>query len=400
MKKLDFPSEINLIRVQNELLCGSKNDLGILTRSSVYHFQPIQDKQYVSLTMTEKGLGGYSFDSLHPIFSQNLPEGFNRRFIAKKLARQVRVDDMFLLALQADRGLGLLSYQSDLVLPPIDPLSLDDIIFDRAKHVSFPQLLEKYYLHSPIAGMQPKITFSDLGKTSLSDDSPQGRHYIVKSFDPIFPLLTVNEFVCMQAAKACGLEPPNHYLSENLEMYIVERFDRTSEGLTLGFENFSTLMKKPNIPSAKYSSSYENLLKATYLYTGSLVEVEKMYKQIVFNCLIGNGDAHLKNFGLIYTADMQNIVVAPPFDVTHTLIYENIDSNMALKLAGSKAFPTLSQLMRLAESNLFRIRNPMGIIESFAEQILHSLRYSNEVQLFKGLRESIESAVSNVMSSK
>lgn len=400
MMKFNLPTEINLINIQQKQSFDSEMNLGILTRSSIYHFQPTQEKQYISLTMTQKGLDGYTFTSLHPIFLQNLPEGFNRRFIAKKLARQVRVDDMFLLALQADHGLGLLSYQNDLLLPPIDPLSLDDIISDRTKHVLFPQLVENYYLHSPIAGMQPKIAFSHLSKASLSDDSPRGWDYIVKSFDPIFPLLTVNEFVCMQAAQACGLEPPKHYLSENLEMYIVKRFDRTNEGFKLGFEDFSTLMKKPNIPSSKYSSSYESLLKATYLYTGSRAEVEKMYKQIVFNCLIGNGDAHLKNFGLIYSSDMQNIVVAPPFDITHTLIYENNDSKMALKLAGTKAFPTLSQLVKLAESNLFKIRNSRGIIDSFAELILHYLRYSNEVQLLKGLRESIESALSNVMTSK
>ena len=285
-------------------------------------------------------------------------------------------------------------------MPPIDTLSLDEIIHYRAKQALFPQLLDKYYLHSPIASMQPKISFSHSAKASLSHTSLETRDYIVKSFDPIFPLLSVNEFVCMQAAQACGLEPPKHYLSENLGTYVVERFDRTNEGLKLGFEDFNTLMKKPNIPSEKYSSSYENVLKATYLYTGCFSEVEKMYKQIVFSCLIGNRDAHLKNFGLLYSSDMQNIVIAPPYDITHTLIYKNTDSKIALKLAGTKAFPTLSQLIKLAESNLFRIRNPKDIIESFAEHILHYIHHLNEIQLFKGLRESIENAVSNVMTSK
>ena len=102
MKKLNLTSDINLIRVQQYLSSNSKINLGILTHSSIYHFQPTQGHTYASLTMTQKGLDGYSFNSLHPIFSQNLPEGFNRRFIAKKLARQARVDDMFFLALQAE----------------------------------------------------------------------------------------------------------------------------------------------------------------------------------------------------------------------------------------------------------------------------------------------------------
>ena len=120
-------------------------------------------------------------------------------------------------------------------------------------------------------------------------------------------------------------------------------------------------------------------------------------KYIVFNCLIGNGDANLKNFALQYSSDMKNIFVSPPFDITHTLIYKSIDHKMALKLAGSKAFPDLTHLMKLAESDQFRIRNPKAIIEFLSENILDYLRTSNEVQLFDGLRTSIECSISNIM---
>lgn len=73
---------------------------------------------------------------------------------------------------------------------------------------------------------------------------------------------------------------------------------------------------------------------------------------------------------------------------------------MALKLAGSKVFPDISHLIKLAESDQFRIRNPNEIIESFSENILGYLRTSNEVQLFDGLRKSIERSISNIMTSK
>ncbi|MFU8785326.1 HipA domain-containing protein [Aliidiomarina sp.] len=116
----------------------------------------------------------------------------------------------------------------------------------------------------------------------------------------------------MEAARWCGLEPPKTYLSENLEHYVVERFDRTDTGVRLGYEDFTTLMKKPNDPDAKYSGSYEALLQATLIYTKSQIEVEKLYSYIVFNCLIGNGDAHLKNFALQYSANMSDIFLSPP----------------------------------------------------------------------------------------
>ena len=378
---------------------ANQTELGILTHGSVHHYQPTQETQHVSLTMTQKGMDGYSSGPLHPIFVQNLPEGFNRWLITEKLTRYAKVNDMYLLALQGDQGIGMLSYKSELNLPEAEALSLSEILSYRSIEPLFPQLLDKYYLRTSLAGMQPKVSIPN-SNTVQSDSTVQQRDLIVKSFDSDFPLLTVNEFVCMQAAQHCGLEPPQTYLSENLETYVVERFDRSGDGTKLGYEDFTTLMKKSNEPSAKYASSYETLLKATYLYTGSAAEVEKIYKYIVFNCLIGNGDAHLKNFALQYSPDMKNIFVSPPFDLTHTLIYASIDHKMALKLAGSKAFPDLSHLIKLAESGQFRIRNPKVIIESLGENILDYLRTSNEVQLFDGLRTSIERSISNTMASR
>ena len=379
-------------------VCANQAELGILTYGSVHHYQPTQETQHVSLTMTQRGMDGYSSGALHPIFAQNLPEGFNRRFIAEKLARYAKVNDMYLLALQGDQGVGMLSYKSELNLPEADSLSLGEILSYHSNEPLFPQLLEKYYLRTSLAGMQPKVSIPN-AITVQTDITVQQRDLIVKSFDSEFPLLTVNEFVCMQTARQCGLEPPKAYLSENLETYVVERFDSFNDGTKLGYEDFTTLMKKSNDPNAKYTGSYETLLKATYIYTGSAAEVEKMYKYIVFNCLIGNGDAHLKNFALQYSADMKNIFVSPPFDITHTLIYESIDNKMALKLSGSKAFPDLSHLIKLAESDQFRIRNPKEIIESFSENILNYLQTSNEVQLFNGLRTSIEHSISKIMTS-
>ena len=386
-----LPAKINNITV-----CANQTELGVLTYGSVHHYQPIQEKQHVSLTMTQKGMDGYSSSPLHPIFAQNLPEGFNRRLITEKLARYAKVNDIYLLALQGDQGIGILSYKSELNLPDVESLNLSAILSYLSKEPLFPQLLEKYYLRTSLAGMQPKVSILNANIVQ-SDSTVQQRDLIVKSFDSEFPLLTVNEFVCMQAARQCGLEPPETYLSENLETYVIERFDKSYDGTKFGYEDFTTLMKKANDPSAKYASSYETLLKATYLYTGSVAEVEKMYKYIVFNCLIGNGDANLKNFALQYSSDMKNIFVSPPFDLTHTLIYESIDNQMALKLAGSKAFPDLTHLMKLAESDQFRIRNPKAIIEFLSENILDYLRTSNEVQLFDGLRTSIECSISNIM---
>lgn len=389
--KLSLPSQINTITVS-----ANHTELGILTHGSIHHYQPTQNKRHVSLTMTTKGMDGYSSGALHPIFSQNLPEGFNRRFIAEKLARYAKVNDMYLLALQGQHGIGMLTYESELNLPDVAPVALDEILTYRSPEPLFPQLLEKYYLRNALAGVQPKVSIPSTHQPPTSRTLEQA-DLIVKSFDAEFPLLTVNEFVCMEAARHCGLEPPKTYLSDNLETFIVERFDKNTDGVKLGFEDFTTLLKKPNDPDAKYTGSYETLLNATFRYTNSQQEVERMYKYIVFNCLIGNGDAHLKNFALQYTPDMSAIFLSPPFDITHTLIYQSIDNKIALKLLASKAFPDASQLMKLAEGRYFKIRRAKEIIESFADHIMDYMQLSDQVGLFQGLRSSIQASVAQVM---
>lgn len=389
MKQL--PQKIDKLSV-----CIEKQELGFLTHASNHVYQPTQTEKFISLSMTRTSLDAYSSGALHAIFAQNLPEGFNRRFIAEKLARYAKVDDMYLLALQGSDGIGMLSYQSDIELPTTQSLSLTEILNYQGKDPLFPQLIEKYYLKNTLSGVQPKVSIPTTDRTIEQKD------LIVKTYDSEFPLLTVNEYVCMNAAQYCGLAPPKTYLSDNLEHFIVERFDKIYNGeeALLGYEDFTTLLKKSNSPDAKYTGSYETLLKATYIYTNSLDEVEKMYKYIVFNCLIGNGDAHLKNFALQYTPDMKNVFVSPPFDITHTIIYEHIDNKMALKIDKSKEFPNKADLIKLASSSYFKIRNAEKIIDTTAQKILDYLKISNEVQLVTGLKESITKSISKVMSSK
>jgi len=386
MTNTQLPAQIKSLEVHNQ-----QQQLGLLTHGASYQYQPVTEHQFVSLTMTRKNLQGYNNGALHPIFSQNLPEGFNRRYIAERLSRYAKVDDMYLLALQQDSGIGQLSYSSELKLDRPSPIALDDILSYKGKDPLFPELLERYYLRNAVAGVQPKV-----GIDQLTDRTVPQPGVIVKTFDQEFPLLTVNEFVCMQAAQACNLNPPKTYLSRDLNHFVIERFDKP-HGKSLGYEDFTTLMKRENTPDAKYQGSYESLLKATYLYTNSLQEVTKMYRYIVFNCLIGNGDAHLKNFALQYDPDMQEIFISPPFDITHTLVYDTIDNKMALKLAGSKEFPSFYHLLKLAEGPGFKVRGAKNIIHEFAQNIENFLAQSEEIKVIEGLKDSMTRHLSRTM---
>lgn len=123
MDNFQLPTEIKSIEVFTDDF-----KQGLLTQSSYYYYQPVQEQKFVSLTMTLADMQGYAHGALHPIFSQNLPEGYNRHFIASKLARYANVNEMYLLALQDANGIGMLSYKSALQLPEVETVSLNEIL--------------------------------------------------------------------------------------------------------------------------------------------------------------------------------------------------------------------------------------------------------------------------------
>lgn len=373
-------------RIQHIQIDAFAKNAGNIEQPGPFIFQYSADNP-VSLTMQVKDTP-YNRGALHPVFAQNLPEGYVRRYLHEKLLRHAQVNDLYLLALQGDKAIGHLTYRSDFLAPQTDQIDLNDIISWSGKDSLFPQLLDRYYLSGILSGVQPKVMVPVTEKSAITQE-----RVIVKTFDEEFDQLTVNEFVCMSAARHVGLKPPRFWLSDDQQCFIIERFD-TRNGEPLAFEDFTVLMGKNG--DYKYQSSYEQLLKAIKLYTKSQAQIELAYRYIVFNCLIGNGDAHLKNFALQYDKNRTTIELTPPYDITNTLVYPTLDNNLALKIRGSKLFPNKAELIKLGQDH--DIKKPQEIIENTAEGILEYLATSNEVALMKGLRQAITQAVDTGLS--
>ena len=387
----ELPQNISRIKVS---AFGSES--GELAQPSQFTYRYTRSNP-VSITMKYRQ-EAYNYGELHPIFSQNLPEGYVRRYISEKLRRHANVNDMYLLALQVDKGIGHLSYTSNIRKTAAEQLSLKDILQWQGKENIFHQLLDRYYLNGLVSGVQPKVlvnAVNDTGKPSVGCSVLQQEDFIIKTFDEEFELLTANEFVCMEAARVCGLAPSQCWLSEDLKTFVTDRFDEVN-GKRLGIEDFTVLMGKQG--EQKYQSSYETLMRATQIFTQSDLQISRMYQYIVFNCLIGNGDAHLKNFAVQYDESRTSITLTPPYDITHTLIYETIDNKMALKLNGAKLFPDKKQLIKLGKDN--NVDKPEAIIDEFAETIRDYMNNSAEVEVLKGLKDSILQSVHSGTSRK
>jgi len=119
----------------------------------------------------------------------------------------------------------------------------------------------------------------------------------------------------------------------------MRRFDRDENGGPLGFEEMAVLMARD--ATQKYEGSYEQVARFTALFCSPAHRAQalaQLFDQVALFCILGNGDAHLKNFGVLYrdpTSD--DVRFAPAYDMICTTAYLRDDS-LALTLGGNKSF--------------------------------------------------------------
>jgi len=358
---IDWPRRFSKLQVFSR-----QDRVGTLVHESQYVFGYSESApRPCSLTMPVR-IESYVRGALHPVFEMNLPEGFLRRYISERLIRYTKVNDMLFLALQGDRGIGHLNYRSGLDFGQAEAVSMDELLTARRGEGLFTYLLDRYGLTHTLSGMQPKLLVQT-DRTTLSYPN-----CIVKTEDAEFPGLVTNEYLCMSLARECGLAVPDHYLSSGRDLFIIDRFD-VVRNQKLGFEDFCSLMGLPG--EDRYSRSYETASKVLNAYRLPQPDFKLFFRQIVFSCAIGNGDAHLKNFGLLYDPTSTEIRprLSPVYDLTCTLAYEHLDKQLALTLNGRRDFPNKTGLMAFGRT--LGIRNPGAIVDEVVALIRDGLTH-------------------------
>jgi serine/threonine-protein kinase HipA len=218
-------------------------------------------------------------------------------------------------------------------------LSLDDLLHPKSTTL-FDELVNRFALKSPLGGVQPKVLAQIENKATLKIDD-----YIVKAWGQDYPQLAINEYFCIRAVKAAGIAVPVFYLSDDDRYFIMKRFDLLDSGDMLGFEDMCVLQAKKR--DDKYSGSYEQLAKTIKTFASASYKnssLQQFFKMVVMNNLLQNGDAHLKNFGLLYRS-IDQVWLAPAYDVVSTSAYIKSDI-AALNLLGSKRWHNRKNLIR------------------------------------------------------
>src|SRR5207245_1930672 len=129
-----------------------------------------------------------------------------------------------------------------------------------------------------------------------------------------------NEYFCLKAAEHCGLDVPRYRLAEDGTALVVDRFDLRPDGTYRGFEDFCVLNARRT--DEKYRGSYETSVLKRFAQFGAssepLGDLEKLFTLTALNCALRNGDAHLKNFGILYEEVLGPARLAPVYDLVTT----------------------------------------------------------------------------------
>jgi len=300
----------------------------------------------VSLTMPVTRDPYDSMGTILPIFEMNLPEGALREKLERMFSKVVpNFDALSMLAIIGKSQIGRLrTTQGGAALEDVPTQSVRDLLAYAGAEDLFNDLLNRFAQYSGISGMQPKVLIRDDSKLDRLTD--KGATHIVKSFDPReYPELAANEFFCMQASRHAGLPTASVQLSANRMMLVVERFD-LADGQYMGFEDFCVL--KGVRAEGRYDSSYEELARRTRQFVSPQHHAHAMsqyFGMVVLACLIKNGDAHLKNFGVLYQGPDEAVRLAPVYDMLSTQPYNPRDI-LALALNGTKQYPTRHALLQ------------------------------------------------------
>ena len=280
---------------------------------------------------------------LHPTLSNLLPEGALRELIAQGL--KVHVDNEF----------HILSYLGEdlpgaLIADPMEPEDVPDSVLTthhgKAKAVKF----EKVTLENKfsLAGVQMKFSMKEKdGRYNLSKEDVLG-DWIIKTPSTMHKDVPVNEYTAMRLASLVEVDIPEIKLveldkldnlpqinlpDENLA-FAIKRFDRENDR-RIHMEDFAQVLVK--YPHEKYNAAnYEQIGRILYEFSGDgLTDAQQFARRLLVNILLANGDAHLKNWSLLYP-DQVTPRLSPAYDIVTTSVYMDGERHYALNLGKTK----------------------------------------------------------------
>lgn len=191
-----------------------------------------------------------------------------------------------------------------------------------------------------LAGAQDKtavILIDD--KVAIPDDNVPSTHILkpaIKGFNETIE----NEFICLKSAEKLGIKIPEIQIRKvnNTKYLLIKRYDREIKDGKIKRIHQEDFCQAKNIPSIyKYQSEggtdFKTCIDILRHTSNPAVSIKQFIEIMVFNYLIGNNDAHGKNFSILHYTN-NSMIFAPAYDILCTSIYPELSAKMAMKIGG------------------------------------------------------------------
>jgi serine/threonine-protein kinase HipA len=226
-----------------------------------------------------------------------------------------------------------------------------------------------------LAGAQPKLpVILDADGYALPTNAATPTTHILKPEPAAFPGLVDNEAFCMRLAAESGLrtaEVRREQSASGLAYLVVERYDRDLMAdpiRRLHQEDFCQALGYPS--TRKYQGDGGPGVREAVTLLGAATavpstELPRFWEALVFNWLIGNCDAHAKNYSLLY--DGRASTLAPLYDLVSTGMYPTLTTRMAMSINGAR------DLHEVDDKAWTELASQLGFRPNFGTETAHRI---------------------------
>jgi serine/threonine-protein kinase HipA len=284
-------------------------------------------------------------------FAGLLPEEGPREAVARTLGLSRTNDYALLEALGGDVA-GALTLWPEGEVPPVFGVDAQpEVLSDSAlaqildSLPARPLLAGRAGIRLSLAGAQNKLPVVLVdGRIALPAPGQPTTH-ILKPAMTRFPATVENEALCMRLAGALGLSvaPVEARVVEGRKFLLVERYDRAlnSDGTLTRIHQEDFCQALGHAPEHKYAAEGGPTFKTSFALLRAVTkqpvsDILTLLDAAILNVIIGNCDAHGKNFSLLYPVSSTRL--APLYDLMSTVAYPEVSNRMAMKLGGASSF--------------------------------------------------------------
>ena len=309
-------------------------------------------------------------------FAGVLPDESKREIIARNLGISARNDFAMLERLGGECAGAVTFIAEGTSLPEPDneyrPLSASELADIVKKLPRRPLLAGEEGVRLSLAGAQDKIAVHvSGGQISLPLNGAPSTHILKPAIEWLEGVV-FNEALCMRLAQAVGLDTATVEIGkvEGIDYLLVQRYDRalapqSPEGPErIRREHQEDFCQALGIvPEHKYQNEGGPSIKQCFELVRAasstpVIDLQALLDAVIFNWLIGNNDAHGKNFSLVYHGEISSGLqtrLSPLYDLISTVYYPELSAKMAMKLGGEY----FSE--RIAPANFERLAKEAGL---------------------------------------